>query len=263
MNKRILVIEDDLQLANYIKSLLEAQSFFVSIARDGREGINFAKRILPDLIICDIKMPVMDGYQVKRELNKNVKTLLIPFIFLTVRIEHKNVRMGMNLGADDYLFKPLHPTELFASINTRLKKVEKIKSIAPENKTELKKQKEDPVWDDVLVSINSVSAFINPDKIKYIIADRQYSSVTFKNDKNIILRKSLNHWEKILPQDLFVRIHRKTIVNINEIEQIIGTTLTGLKVVMKDRLKKFEISRRFAHKAREKITVHKIYQKIY
>ncbi len=259
MNKKILIVEDDIEIANNIQSMLETQNYSVIKAKDGEEGIKLTRLHLPNLIICDITMPRMDGYQFKKALNKDVKTSLIPFIFLTARIEHINVRMGMDLGADDYLFKPPESRELFASISTRLKKAEAINGKFVKENPNLIKQKDTK---NILISINNVPTYLKPEKIKYILAERQYSDLNFTNNKNLVLRKSLNNWEKILPGDLFIRINRKIIVNLNEISRLVGTSITGYKILMKDKQHEFEISRRYSHKVREKFIVRAIHQKI-
>ncbi len=261
MHKKILIVEDDFEIANQIQNMLEAQNYSVIKAKDGKEGIALTKLHLPDLIICDVTMPRMNGYQFKKELNKDKKTSLIPFIFLTARIEHTNVRMGMDLGADDYLFKPPQSRELFASINTRLKKAEAIRNKQSKEIPSSQKQN-DKDKDNILISINSIPTYLKPEKIKFILADRQYSELVFTNNKNLVLRKSLNNWEKILPVELFVRINRKTIVNLDEISQLAGTSTTGYKVHLKDKQHDFEISRRYSHKVREKFISRAIRLKI-
>lgn len=250
MSTNILLIEDELELADNIKNLLEEYGFSVFMASNGKEGLELVKKITPDLIICDIMMPGINGYQVKQELNKNGNTSLIPFIYLTGRVERHDVRRGMDLGADDFLPKPFRSNELIVSINTRLKKSEIIKAkfTSPENNTESKNKFSER--DSILVSINNEPTFIKVDRIKYIIAERQYSNVKLNNNKSIILRKALNDWERILPEKMFIRIHRKTIVNINQINYIARKKQYGLKVIMKDASVEFEISRRYAQKIR-------------
>lgn len=119
---KILVIEDELAIRENILELLEVQDFESYAAANGREGIELAKKVLPDLILCDISMPEMDGYGVLQSIRANPPTAMIPFIFLTALADKENTRKGMNLGADDYLTKPCRPMELVEAIQTRLKK---------------------------------------------------------------------------------------------------------------------------------------------
>ncbi|MBW2998366.1 response regulator, partial [Candidatus Woesearchaeota archaeon] len=119
---KILIIEDDFSLAENLKILLEEEGFFVEIATDGQKGVNTVLKYIPDLIICDILMPKYDGYYVKNTLNKFDSTFNIPFIFLTAKSGNENLRKGMNLGADDYIYKPYDTNELLNLINLRIEK---------------------------------------------------------------------------------------------------------------------------------------------
>ncbi|MCJ7465949.1 MAG: response regulator [Maribacter sp.] len=122
--KTILLIEDDKVLRENTKELLELSDFKVIVAPNGRVGIELAKERIPDIIVCDIMMPVIDGYGVLRELSSNEGTNQIPFIFLSAKIEHKEIRKGMDLGADDYLTKPFEEDDLLSAIASRLAKTE-------------------------------------------------------------------------------------------------------------------------------------------
>ncbi len=119
---RILVIEDEPQIRANIQQILEFADFESWPAGNGVEGLEMAKKHLPDLIICDIMMPEMDGYSVITALRQDAKTATIPFIFLTAKVDRGDIRQGMNLGADDYLMKPFTPEELLDAVNTRLAK---------------------------------------------------------------------------------------------------------------------------------------------
>lgn len=119
---KILIIEDDELLRNNTAELLELSGYEVITASNGEEGIGQAKQEAPDLIICDIMMPKMDGYQVLESMMGDEKTRYIPFIFLTAKTEHKEIRKGMDMGADDYLTKPFDEADLLNSIEGRLEK---------------------------------------------------------------------------------------------------------------------------------------------
>ncbi len=122
--KTILLIEDDKVLRENTKELLELSGFMVIVAPNGRIGIEFAKERIPDLIVCDIMMPEIDGYGVLQELSSAEVTNQIPFIFLSAKTEHKEIRKGMDLGADDYLTKPFEEEDLLSAIASRLAKTE-------------------------------------------------------------------------------------------------------------------------------------------
>lgn len=121
MNK-ILLIEDDTALRENTAELLELSNYEVVTAPDGRAGLEAARREHPDIIVCDIMMPEIDGYQVLEELASDSDTQHIPFIFLSAKTEHKEIRKGMDMGADDYLTKPFEEDELISAIESRLAK---------------------------------------------------------------------------------------------------------------------------------------------
>ena len=125
--KKILLIEDDTIMRENTAEILELAQYHVTTAVNGRAGSTLAKELRPDLIICDIMMPELDGYGVLHVLSKDPKTASIPFIFLTAKAEKSEMRRGMDLGADDYLTKPFEDTELLSAIESRLKKADVIK----------------------------------------------------------------------------------------------------------------------------------------
>lgn len=120
--KKILLIEDNEDVRETTAEILELADYDVSTAENGKVGVELAKNQKPDLIICDIMMPDLDGYGVLRILSKNTETANIPFIFLTAKAEKSDMRKGMNMGADDYITKPFEEAELLEAIETRLKR---------------------------------------------------------------------------------------------------------------------------------------------
>ena len=119
---KILVIEDTHSLREVIVDILTFEGMQVIEAENGQVGIDKAKEHLPDLILCDIMMPVKDGYQVFHELRHNIDFKHTPFIFLSAKTTAENVREGMILGAHDYITKPFQSDLLISSIKSRLKK---------------------------------------------------------------------------------------------------------------------------------------------
>ena len=120
--KKILLIEDNIDVRENTADILKLHNYKVVTAENGQIGIEKAKRYPPDLILCDIMMPVKDGYDVLEELSNAKETIGIPFIFLTAKSERTDFRKGMNLGADDYLTKPFEEHELIEAIETRVRK---------------------------------------------------------------------------------------------------------------------------------------------
>ncbi len=122
MKKQILIIEDNNDIRENVVEILELAGFGVHQAENGKIGVELAMKHIPDVILCDIMMPELDGYGVLYLLSKNPETSAIPFIFLTAKAEKVDLRKGMELGADDYLTKPFDDIELMSAIESRLKK---------------------------------------------------------------------------------------------------------------------------------------------
>lgn len=128
--KNVLLIEDDSALRENTAELLELSGYQVITAPNGKMGIQKALDNKPDVIICDIMMPEVDGYGVLEALSHDERTQHIPFIFLSAKTEHKEIRRGMDLGADDYLTKPFEESELLSAIESRLAKATLLSNIA-------------------------------------------------------------------------------------------------------------------------------------
>ncbi len=126
MKKKILIIEDQEDVRENISELLELSNYETLEAENGKKGVKIALDHKPDLILCDVMMPEMDGYEVLYLLGKNPDTASIPFIFLTAKAEKSDFRKGMNLGADDYITKPYKEMELLGAIERRLDKFQKL-----------------------------------------------------------------------------------------------------------------------------------------
>lgn len=124
MSKSILVVDDDATIREVLRKGLEREGFEVITACDGDEAIEYVNRQLPDLVICDVMMPKMNGYKFRDYLRRNVVTAAIPFIFLTAKDSKADIRKGMSMGGDDYLTKPFRFKELLQSIHARFQKQE-------------------------------------------------------------------------------------------------------------------------------------------
>jgi CRP/FNR family transcriptional regulator, cyclic AMP receptor protein len=125
--KKILLIEDNDDIRNNTAEILELSNYKVIVAENGKTGVEKAMEHIPDLIICDIMMPVLDGYGVLHAVHKNESIKNTPFIFLTAKTERSDFRKGMELGADDYITKPFSGTELLNAVDSRLKKMDLLK----------------------------------------------------------------------------------------------------------------------------------------
>lgn len=136
--KKILLIEDNLDILNNTAEILELSQYKVFLAENGKIGVEKAIENKPDLIICDIMMPVLDGYGVLHAVHKHEAIKNTPFIFLTAKTDRQDFRKGMELGADDYITKPFSGTELLNAVDSRLKKMDLLKDdLIAENNAQL------------------------------------------------------------------------------------------------------------------------------
>lgn len=119
--KKILIIEDNKEIKENIGEILELEGFEVLFAGNGIEGVYMAKENLPDIILCDIMMPKLKGYEVYQQLKEYTATSLIPFVFITALAEKSEVRKGLAIGADGYIVKPFDINDLLAEVERCLK----------------------------------------------------------------------------------------------------------------------------------------------
>ncbi len=216
--KRILVIEDDASVRENICEMLQMEGYDAIGACNGQEGIYKATTEKYDLIVCDIMMPVVDGMAVLTHIRNHPLTLSIPFIFLTAKTEHEDQRIGMDLGADDYLTKPFTRLELLNSVKTRLERKLDLQYDAVASQTNLNNNKiltlplefSNPLQTikdlaDHLISIRKV------DEISHIIQigqqlDQTTRDLTRITQKYLLLgdlEKRLNNPSKIPPNNVF------------------------------------------------------------
>jgi len=156
--KKVLIIEDQKYLCETIHDYLSMEGFQVIFAQDGLNGVQMAHEQVPDIIVCDIYMPLLNGYEVIGLLQDMEKTASIPFIYMSAKTEKEDIRMGMDLGADDYLTKPFELSVLLSCIKARLRKSEKILQAGQES---LKEIMDNPLI-GLLVLQNRVIKYINP-----------------------------------------------------------------------------------------------------
>jgi len=135
--KKIVLIEDNQHVRENTAEILELASYTVQTAENGKIGVELINKEMPDLIICDIMMPELDGYGVLHIISKNSETAKIPLIFLTAKAEREDFRKGMNMGADDYLTKPFDESELLDAVESRLRKSEILQIDYEQNSTGL------------------------------------------------------------------------------------------------------------------------------
>ena len=213
---RLLVIEDEEDIRENIKEVFELIGSEVHAAANGEEGINLASKIKPDLIICDINMPILDGFQVKKFLAEKKQTAAIPFIFLTAKADLISMREGMNLGADDYIVKPIKAKDLVEAVNKRVKRISELKT-TKENEIAENKLTTD---DKIPLFTGKEHVFVPVSNIIVISVKEDYTMLFINDGKKILIKKPIKSWENILPEKIFIRAHRNILINLNHIEKI-------------------------------------------
>ena len=250
-DKKILVIEDEQNVRSALRDLLESSGFKVYLAEDGKEGIQLAGEIVPDLVLCDIGMPRSDGYNVLKSLQKDIRTKTIPFIFLTAKAGMDDLREGMNLGADDYIIKPYKAGQLLEAVKIRLSKASSNSTPVNHQKTGRSSTEAKRVHEKkerIFVSVNNSPMFLSINEIVWIEADGEYSNVFMKDGGKLFIRKLLKQWEKILPENMFLRIHRSLLINMDYINKMEKSYKNSCFVFLKNVEKPFIISQRYMKK---------------
>ncbi len=209
MRAEILIIEDDESIRRNLVVLFSSLEYEVSSAASAEAALEIIKHRRPDVIICDINLPKMSGFELKEILNGQKETFNVPLIFLTARNTYEDLREGMSLAADDYIFKPYKAEDVIKSVELRLTK----------SKSSFSKEKSDAVF----VKVNSTVRKILVKNINVILAENQYSRICQINGKEYLIRRSLSEWQKLLDEN-FYRISRSAIVNLDLIEKIENIT---------------------------------------
>jgi CRP-like cAMP-binding protein/CheY-like chemotaxis protein len=201
--KKILLIEDEERLRNNTAEILEISGFEVETAENGKVGVEKAILNKPDLVVCDVMMPVLDGYGVLQAFTHNDLLMGVPFIFLTAKVERSDLRKGMELGADDYLTKPFGINELMSAINTRLQKIENLKR--------------------TLTTDESLGQFLDNAKINAGI-----NSLSVDRKVHLFKKKKVIYSEGDMPTKLFfIKSGKVKIVRENSDGKELITTLCG------------------------------------
>ncbi|HEX2866585.1 MAG TPA: response regulator [Ignavibacteriales bacterium] len=260
---KILIIEDQETVRNNIEYLLRRMGYETFSASNGIKGLELAREIVPDLIICDIMMPQMNGYEVLKNLNADRCLSLIPFLFLTAKAEKSDFRLGMELGADDYLAKPFEAADLLAAVKTRLEKRENLlnaqNNARPAPPAEENSKPNTPadhkLTKDDVVMLGSNSGILKISSIVCISAADSYSNVFTIDGKKLMARKLLKHWEAVLPDELFLRIHKSTIINTGFIERVEKWFNNALRFHMRGYSEPLESSRRYAPKVKARFRI--------
>ena len=240
--KKILIIEDDTDLLKKLEFILKSNDYFFLSTISGEKGIKIALKEKPDLIICDLMLPDINGLSVIENIKKNKDLENIPFIFLTANAEIGTRRKGMNLGADDYIVKPFKVKDLLKSIELRLKKTS-LPVVGSVNKNfEINtKYKLD---EHIFLGLGNKLKSIAVSDIELIISTGNYTNVFLTNGEKAIVRKLIKEWENHLPERTFVKIHRSCIINLNQVRKLEKLGKQTYRVLMKNYAEPLKVSRR-------------------
>lgn len=222
---KILVIEDEPKVASLLQETLKLEGFQVKIAPDGEKGLELIARQQPDLVVLDVMLPGIDGWQVLEEIRSNPATTRLPVIVLTAKTESKSKIFGLKHGADDYITKPFDPLELAARIEAVLKRSQPV--LSEQEKVEEVK------LDKVPVSIDKRTLLLEPEEINYVKATRNYTSI-YAGTNSFLSNYTLNELEERLKPQSFFRAHRSYLVNLRKVKEIVPFSKSTYHLVLSD-----------------------------
>lgn len=248
---KIVVIEDDDSVRDNLIKILSTSGYDVSGAGNGKEAVELLLQNKPDLIICDIMLPDINGYKILELINESKKLKGTPFIFLTAKVEMEDLRKGMNLGADDYLTKPFHIKELLEVVKVRIDK-SKMRHIPVTSEQESSNSVLD-INQRLFLPMDKSAKFVVVGEIKYIISDGSSSYVFIDDESKILVKKLLKDWEKVLPVDNFIRINKTTIINVDKIQKIEKWFNSSYRLFLMNIREPFVISNQYIEKITHRI----------
>lgn len=244
----ITIIEDEDILRENLETLLTVEGYNVDSFEDGKSAISFLKTNSPDLILCDVMLPDLDGYEIVKSVKNSNSKKHIPFVFLTAKTEMSDLREGMNLGADDYLLKPYKASELLGVIK---KRIELSKKESQKEETEID-TKDFDLEDQFFAKTNKGIKAVQIKNIVCIIAQAPYSEVYLQDKSKVIVRKLIKEWENSLPHKTFIRVHKSTMININYISKVEKWFNNSYKIDLNNFEESIYSSRRYSTKLRAK-----------
>lgn len=250
MQTRILVIDDEEGLRTVLVRLLDSRGFKALEARDGEEGINLARSERPDLVLCDLEMPNVNGYQVLATLQADPDLGATPVMFLTGFREPEQVRYGMNLGVDDYLTKPIEPDTLIQAIQARLARVRRLRTAPPAPRPVPSKLGS---TDTILIKTATEQRLVKVNQVTHIMAYGEYSWVYWEKSRGAMLRKALKQWARELPPEQFIRVHRGAIINLAYLDRVEKEPSGRMQVRLREAAQPIPVSLRLAASLNRKL----------
>lgn len=256
MSNKILIIEDNVELAENFSLLLKEKGYSVDCAFSGSEGLKFMLTNKPDIILCDIMLPDLNGYKILLELKKIISGKFPVFIFITAKTQRADWRKGMELGADDYLTKPFTLEELLKTITVQLSKKE---NETLETGLKFKNERIKSTNDSARLTYSDYYFFDDKKNLGFkavssivmIKSLKDYTSIHLSDNKKILIRKPMKYWETLLPNDKFVRIHKQTIVNLDFVEKAEAISSNRYLLKMKFDGSTLEVSQRYSRRIKE------------
>lgn len=267
---KILYIEDDNTLRENVAEMLSEEGYSVETVPNGMEAFKRIVKTDFDLVLCDILMPDINGYKVLEEYGNFTGKVPPPFIFISALDDLKNIRKGMELGADDYLPKPFTREELLNAVKVRLKARYDLINSLPQEYTEKDPDEKLNVFvtdekasgssafnyeDSFFVSTINKSEFIFVKDIVFISSDKDYTELHLANNNNVVIKKTMKAWIKVLPATHFARIHRSVIININFVVEVQKWFSYTHKVYLRNIQEPFVISQRFSRILKKQLKI--------
>jgi DNA-binding response OmpR family regulator len=231
---RVLVVEDEPLISEMISKSLRLEGYMVDAATTGEEGLKKVKDLSPDLVLLDVLLPKIDGWEVLTRMRDDSRTKDIPIIMLTALSDEKSKVLGLRGGADDYVTKPFSALELMARVEAVLKRADRagVRTGGETARSQIPARKGDKIY------------LINIDDINFVNIQREYTYLHTDTDR-FLTNHTLSELEKMLDPAKFFRAHRGYIVNLQRVKEITKVGTSSYELTMSDPSKsKIPMSRR-------------------
>lgn len=230
--EKLLIVEDEQAIRETLKDILELSGYEVITAKNGKEGYDSILENRPDLVLCDVNMPELDGFELLGSINQRLRDDVVPpFIFLTARVETQSMRQGMGLGADDYILKPFDHIHVLEIVRMRLDKRKNLMK----NNGDVSIATPNPdvgLFNKLALPCEEGLMLVPFEDIIKCQADRAYCTFHLANGKTILVSSAMKEFEQILIANHFLKVHKSTIVNIKYAQKYVRGK--GGQLIMSD-----------------------------
>ena len=242
--RTVLVVEDDALISDIVAKNLKLEGFLVETAWDGEECLRKVKVVNPDLILLDVILPKLDGWEVLANLREDPREKDIPIIMLTALSDERSKVQGLRGGADDYVTKPFSALELMARVEAVLERSKRKARLSLESpRSQIPVSKGDKIY------------LLNVDDINFINIRREYT-YAHTDDGRFLTNRSLAQLEKTLDQSKFFRAHRGYIINLRKVKEIAKAGNSSYEITMNDPANsKIPVSRRHSTELRKLLDI--------